>query len=286
MADSRHYQTLISATELAAAHRSMPRPVIVDCRYRLGDPEAGRALYLDGHIPNARFADLDRDLASPVTPTSGRHPLPAPGDLITQLRNWGVNNDSQVVCYDDVGGAFAARLWWLLNWLGHRDVAVLDGGIGRWIHAGFGLSVDCACVPAGNFRGRPDHSMWVDVETVENNLAAGLITLSDARSRDRFTGDDSTTDPVAGHVPGAISVPFSENLSDQGTFLSPDRLRQRHADTTVGQTDPVAMCGSGVTACHNLLARRIAGLPMGKLYVGSWSEWIRDPDRPIATGWA
>lgn len=280
-----NFQTIISTDDLNA-NSANENWFIFDCRFVLKDPHGGRKKFDQGHIPGAQFANLDEDLASPMTQTSGRHPLPDADDLIEKLRSWGVNNDSQVICYDDVSGAFAARMWWLLRWLGHRDVAVLDGGIDKWVASGLPLETNVQTRPAGTLTGKPDDEMWVDIAFVQQRLAENDIALLDARSHERFAGIDKKTDPVPGHVPGADSYPFAENLNQQGTFLSGEELRKRFATvfSDYRQDQIINMCGSGVTACHNLLAMNIAGLPQTRLYTGSWSEWIKDSNRPVATG--
>jgi len=285
LGDAMTYQTIISVEDLNN-NLSTQDWFIFDCRFLLKDPEGGLKKFNQGHIPGAQFADMDKDLASPVTPASGRHPLPDPNEFIKKLQFWGVNNSSQIICYDDISGAFAARMWWLLKWLGHNDVAVLDGGIDKWIASGLSIEKNVKQSAVGTFCGQANNDMWVDVEFVQKELEQNKINLLDARSRERFTAKDTKTDPVAGHVPGAMSFPFAENLSKQGVFLSADELQQRFA-LIVSNTDSkgvINMCGSGVTACHNLLAMSIAGLPLARLFVGSWSEWIKDKSRPVATG--
>ena len=279
------YQTIISVDELNQ-NLSNENWFIFDCRFLLKDPNGGLTKFNQGHIPSAQFADMDKDLSSPMTSSSGRHPLPDPEKLIEKLKTWGVNNDSQVICYDDMSGAFAARMWWLLNWVGHKDVAVLDGGIEKWTDAGLELEQDCKQRPAGNFTGTANDAMWVDINFVQQQLEQGNIELLDARSSERFTGIDQKTDPVPGHIPGAISFPFAGNLSQKGVFLPKADLKNRFASIFSNhETDQVInMCGSGVTACHNLLAMRIADHSLPRLYVGSWSEWIKDKGRPVATG--
>jgi len=258
---------------------------VFDCRFMLKDPAGGLSKFNQGHIPGAQFADMDKDLSSAMTASSGRHPLPDPEELIVKLKKWGVNNTSQVVCYDDMSGAFAARMWWLMKWFGHENVAVLDGGIEKWTAAGLSLETDVQSKPAGSFSATADNDMWVDVNYVQQQLEQGKINLLDARSEDRFTAKDSKTDPVAGHVPGAKNFPFSGNLTKQGLFQSSDELKNRFANEFADQhIEVINMCGSGVTACHNLLAMTVAGLPMPRLYVGSWSEWIKEKSRPVATG--
>lgn len=279
------FQTTISTHDLNT-NLTDDNWCLFDCRFILKDPHGGRKKYDQGHLPGAQYANLDEDLSSPAKPTTGRHPLPDANTLIEKLQRWGVNNDSQVVCYDDVSGAFGARMWWLLRWLGHRDVAVLDGGIDRWVADGLPLATDVPTRPRGTFSGTPDDDLWVDIGFVQQRLAADEITLLDARSHERFTAIDKKTDPVPGHVPGANNYPFASNLDDGGKFLPCEQLRARF-DAVFADHQPheiINMCGSGVTACHNLLAMHHAGFPQTRLYVGSWSEWIKDPARPVATG--
>ena len=279
------YQSIISVEDL---HKNLNNDdlFIFDCRFLLNDPDGGLKKFEQGHIPGAQFADMDKDLASTMTSSSGRHPLPDPNELINKLQSYGVYNSSQIVCYDDISGAFAARMWWLLKWLGHHDVAVLDGGIDKWTASNLALETKVLKRPAGTFNGQANNDMWVDISFVTQQLAENKVHLLDARSNERFTAKDSKTDPVAGHVPGAMSFPFSGNLTKQGVFLSAEELRTRFAETLSDSdnTEVINMCGSGVTACHNLLAMSIAGLPMTRLFVGSWSEWIKDKSRPVATG--
>jgi len=278
------YQTIISVEELKQ-NLDKHDWYIFDCRFLLKDPAGGLTKFNQGHIPGAQFADMDKDLSSAMTAISGRHPLPDPNDLIAKLKNWGVNNSSQIICYDDMSGAFAARMWWLLKWLGHDDVAVLDGGIERWTANGLPLETDVQSKSAGTFNAQANDDMWVDVNFVQQELEQGNIHLLDARSEERFTAKDAKTDPVAGHVPGAKSFPFAGNLTQQGVFRTADEINQRFSSMLGdNQTQVINMCGSGVTACHNLLAMSIAGLPMTRLYVGSWSEWIKEKSRPVATG--
>lgn len=279
------YQTIISVEDLNKNLNTQDW-LIFDCRFILKDPEGGLKKFNQGHIPGAQYADMDKDLASPMTSTSGRHPLPNPDEFINKLQSWGVNNTSQIICYDDMSGAFAARMWWLLKWLGHNDVAVLDGGIDKWTANNLTLETDTQQKAAGSFSGQANNDMWVDVEFVQKELAENNINLLDARSAERFTAKDTKTDPVAGHVPGAMSYPFAENLSKQGVFLPLEELQKRFAPMLPSseKKEVINMCGSGVTACHNLLAMRIAELPMTRLFVGSWSEWIKDKSRPVATG--
>lgn len=268
--------------------QSQPRLVILDCRFALEDPDYGLRSYAEGHIEGAQFADLERDLSGPVTKgVTGRHPLPDPDELIERLRGWGINNDSDVVLYDDGPGAFAARAWWLLAWLGKRDgVFVLDGGLKAWHAAGFPLNLDSVKLPRGHFDGAPDNQLLIKAQALQKRLNDPALTLIDARALPRFRGEVEPIDPVAGHIPGAQCAAFGENLDSSGRFLPVEQLKQRFAEK-LGDRSPdelVAYCGSGVTACHNLFALALAGYPLGKLYAGSWSEWINDPQRGVAAG--
>ena len=279
------FNTIISAHKLKEIINN-DNVRVFDCRFSLKDPQGGLKSYQQGHVPNAQFADMDTQLSSAMTETSGRHPLPDADVFINQLKAWGVNNDTQVIAYDDISGAFAARLWWMMRWVGHEDVAVLNGGLQKWTDAGYPLSNDNVEFTRGDYSGVANMEWLVDITCVESELSANNITLIDARSADRFTAKDQKTDPVPGHVPGAINLPFPGNLTKDGVFESPDILKQRFDNVIQNQplTNVVHMCGSGVTACHNLLAQAMAGLPPTKIFIGSWSEWIRDPSRPVATG--
>ncbi len=278
------FTTLISVADLAA-HVQDRDWLIIDCRFELGKPTVGEAAYAEGHIPNAIYAHLDRDLASPITATTGRHPLPAPQDFADTLGRWGVTPQTQIVAYDADNGAYAARLWWLLRWVGHKRVAVLDGGYKAWIAAGHSTSTDVPQRAGTTFEAHPDRSTWVDARELASHLAEGWRLL-DARAPERFAGTVEPIDPVAGHVPGARNHPFALDLEASGRFLPAKELRARFEKSQDGVDDAhtIAMCGSGVTACHLLLAMEVAGKPGAKLYAGSWSEWIRDPSRPVATG--
>jgi thiosulfate/3-mercaptopyruvate sulfurtransferase len=276
------YTTLIEPAELAA-HLSDPGWVTVDCRFDLSDPAAGARLYASGHIPGARYAHLDHVLSGPVTAATGRHPLPDPARFAQRLGAWGIDSATQVVAYDDANGATAARLWWLLRWIGHSRVAVLNGGLRAWRAAGFAVSDQPPVVTPRVFARRVDPAVAVDAATVERGVASREIALVDARPADRFAGRNETFDPVAGHIPGARNHPFQKNLDAAGRFLSAAELREAWRPTLAGSQGErvVAMCGSGITACHNLLALEIAGVRGARLYPGSWSEWIRDPARPV-----
>jgi len=265
-----------------------PGLVTLDCRFALEDPDYGHSSYVEGHIAGAQFADLKRHLSGPVIKGfTGRHPLPEPSALLEQLRAWGINQDSDVVLYDDGPGAFAARAWWLLAWLGKRDgVFILDGGLKAWHAAGFKLTTDKPVVVPGTFDGQPDNHLVLSAEQLQTRLGQPGLTLIDARAKPRFRGEVEPIDPVAGHIPGAQCAAFNENLDSSGRFLPAEQLKQRFAEQLAGRSpdELVAYCGSGVTACHNLFALGLAGYPLGKLYAGSWSEWINDPARGVATG--
>jgi thiosulfate/3-mercaptopyruvate sulfurtransferase len=279
------YSTLIGAAALRDLEAE-PSLAIIDCRCDLANPAAGRGDYLAGHLPGACHADLARDLSAPPGPATGRHPLPDPQALAARLGAWGVDDSTQVVAYDAANGSFAARLWWLLRWLGHRKVAVLDGGLAAWRAAGGPLQAGEVVRPARRFSARPERDAWLDTAAVVRALGTAGHLLIDARAAERYAGAVEPLDPVAGHVPGAVNHPFTANLGGDGHFLAPPELRRRWL-ARLGQTPPgaaIAMCGSGVTACHNLLALEAAGLPGARLYAGSWSEWIRDPARPVAVG--
>ena len=261
-----------------------PQWVVVDCRFDLQQPKAGRVAYVDAHIPGARYADLNKDLASPPTSKTGRHPLPDPNILAAKLGQWGIHQQTQVVAYDASGGAIAARLWWLLRWLGHDAVAVLDGGWQAWQAAGYAVEQAFPSMRPTQFITKVQPHLVLDSAAVQQGLSDKTITLIDARGRARYTGEVEPLDPVAGHVPGAINQPFDQNLTAQGVFLPEDELRARFAAYASKPQQVVHMCGSGITACHNLLAMEVAGLRGSKLYAGSWSEWIRDPARTIKKG--
>jgi thiosulfate/3-mercaptopyruvate sulfurtransferase len=279
------FTTLIQTAELAAS-MSDPRWAILDCRFELTEPGWGERAYAAAHIPHARYAHLDRDLAGAITPASGRHPLPHLSDWATTLGQWGIDENVQVVAYDQGSGAYAARLWWLMRWVGHTRVAVLDGGYAAWRAAGLPLNAAIERRPTTAFTAQASDQRTVDAAEVERALKLQKIVLVDARSAERFAGDNESIDRVAGHIPGATNLPFAGNLDATGRFLPAPQLAQRW-QTLLGAraaADLVSMCGSGVTACHNLLALEIAGLSGARLYPGSWSEWIRDPARPVTRG--
>lgn len=279
------YRTLVEPEQLAA-HLDDPAWVTVDCRFDLHEPDSGGYAYAARHIPGARYAHLDNDLSSRKRATSGRHPLPDPGALAATLGRWGIDNATQVVVYDDVKGAIAARLWWLLRWLGHEPVAVLNGGLAVWLRAGLPMTDELPRVHAKRFEPRADDALWVDTRFIEERLGADAYRLIDARSAVRFRGEQEPFDPVAGHIPGALNRPLDRNFGPDGKFLPAAQLRAEFQELACGKdaADLIHMCGSGVTACHNLLAMEVAGLGGGRVYVGSWSEWITHRTRPVATG--
>ena len=287
------FNTLIDAPsllELVAAKDA--NLVLLDCRFDLANPQAGRLAYLNGHIPGAQFADLNQDLSSPIGPKTGRHPLPEARAFAARAKAWGIHRDSQVAVYDELNGSFAARAWWLLRWIGHPTVAVLDGGFKAWLAAGGPVvSGEPTAPPLAGATSMPaDIQVDADAVVDADQVAAGLRDprrlLVDARAAERFAGSVEPIDSVAGHIAGAVNRPFSHNLGSDGHFLPAQQLRQQWQSQLGARSpsDVIAMCGSGVTACHNLLSLEIAGLRGAKLYAGSWSEWIRNPTRPIARG--
>lgn len=283
------WQTLVSA-EQAATRLIDPRLRVFDCRYDLADRAAGREAYQRGHLPGAIHADLHDDLAAPQTATSGRHPLPRPDGFAARLRAWGVDDDSLVLAYDDAGGIWAARFWWMVaKWLGHRHVAVLDGGLRRWRALGLPVTTEVAAPrSAGTFEGHADPLAVVDADVTQEAARSADWRVLDARAPERYRGEVEPIDRVAGHVPGALNCPSAAVVTPDGRFRPAAELQAAFADVLGGVAPDhvVAYCGSGVTACHVLLAMERAGLPGGRLYPGSWSEWSRDPRRPVAHGGA
>ena len=259
--------------------------VVIDCRYDLFAPDAGAAAYTRAHIPGARYAHVDHDLAGPITPSSGRHPLPAVDAFAATLKRWGVSAESQVVVYDDSHGTTAARLWWMLRWVGHRGAALLNGGWQQWLAQGGAMDSSVPAPAAGTIRAHAGRACWVSTEEIAALIGRSRLLLTDARAVDRFAGRSEPIDVIAGHVPGAINHPLALNLDSTGRYLPADELRIRWLRTLAGRApaELIAMCGSGVSACHNLLALEISGLTGARLYPGSWSEWIRDRSRPVAT---
>ena len=279
------YTTLIDSAHLTVL-LGKPGIAIVDCRFDLAASLAGRAAYLKAHIPGAGFADLNQDMSAPTGPHSGRHPLPDRPMFAAALGALGIDNTTQVVAYDQASGAFAARFWWMLRWLGHQSVAVLDGGFDAWRAAGHPVESGPHQAPSRRFLLQAEE---LRPATSQEVLAATLRRdrlIVDARAPERYSGQVEPLDTVAGHIPGAINAPFTANLGAAGLFLPAADLRRQWLQILGGRApqELIAMCGSGVTACHNLLALEVAGLPGASLYAGSWSEWIRDPARPVATG--
>jgi len=283
-AEKRLRTPLLSTTELAS-HLSDAGWRIADCRFELGKPEAGRTAYAAGHIPGAVFVDLERDLSAAIGPATGRHPLPRIDEFAETLGRLGIGNDTEVVCYDGGSGAFAARLWWMLRWVGHDAVSVLDGGLAAWTAEGRTLSTVEPSSGTVHFTPRPRPEMALDTADVERALARGDV-LVDVRGAERYAGVTEPIDAVAGHVPGAVNLPYTQNLDASGRFRGREELAALWRERTAAGAGraPICMCGSGVTACQGLLALEAAGVPGGRLYAGSWSEWIRDPARPVARG--
>ncbi|MCB0179500.1 MAG: sulfurtransferase [Anaerolineae bacterium] len=277
------YTTLISVEELAETLFE-PDWVVVDCRFVLTNIEQGRRDYLASHIAGAVYTHLDEDLSGLIIPgQTGRHPLPEVDALAQTLGKWGINNEMQVVAYDGGGGGIAARLWWLLRWLGHNAVAVLDGGWANWQQRGYPVRSGIETNAPKTFTPLPRPELTLDAEAVEKIRTDPAYRLVDARAADRYRGENETIDPVAGHIPTAENAPYEHNLDGEGRFRDKSELRHRFEAVLDGQSaeQTIFYCGSGVTACHNLLAMHHAGLGDGKLYLGSWSEWITDPARPI-----
>lgn len=262
--------------------------IIFDCRFSLENADYGINAYQHGHIPNAIYIDLDKDLSSPVIKgVTSRHPLPNPEKLIAHLAKLGLNNNSQIVIYDDGTTPFASKMWWSLVWLGKRDnVFLLDGGFKAWQAANFPTTTEQTNKPKGNFKGRADNSLIINATDLEKKLGDNELTLLDARALPRFLGEIEPMDAIAGHIPGASCANFMENLNSDGYFLSIAELQKRFQAIINNRPNHkiIAYCGSGVSACHNLFALCLAGYPLMPLYAGSWSEWITNPERPIAIG--
>jgi thiosulfate/3-mercaptopyruvate sulfurtransferase len=277
--------TLVPPATLAQ-HLDDPGWVVLDIRHDLTRPEHwGEDEYRAGHIPGAVFLHLDRDLSAPKTGRNGRHPLPSPDAAAATFGRAGVGPSTQVVVYDQASGMFATRAWWMLRWLGHSTVALLDGGYERWVREGFPVTTDARAPRAARFVPAPPLPT-VEARDLVASLPTRSLTIVDARAPERFRGETEPLDPVAGHIPGARNRPFLANLTEQGTFKDPSTLRREFA-ALLGDTSPASVvhqCGSGVSACHNLLAMVVAGYPETRLYPGSWSEWCADPTRPVATG--
>ena len=278
------FKTLIS-TDALAARLADPDFVIVDCRFKLGDVSWGEEAWRAGHIPGATYAHLDRDLSGPMTGTNGRHPLPSVAVLGQTFGRFGITSGKQVVAYDQDSGMFASRLWWLLRWLGHDAVAVLDGGFAKWLAEGHPASTEAAARGAAEFHAAPRMDMTIGVDEVAAHAQDADWRIVDSRAPERYRGEVEPIDPVAGHIPGATNYFFQWNIDERGTFRTPEDLRARLAPyiNDVPPDHIVCYCGSGVQACHNLLALEHAGVSGTKLYPGSWSQWVTDPSRPVET---
>jgi thiosulfate/3-mercaptopyruvate sulfurtransferase len=279
------YTTLISTSDLAA-HLNDAAWVVCDCRHDLADTETGRRAYAESHIPGARFVHLDEDLSAAKTGKNGRHPLPDPDKFVRRLGELGIDGAKQVIAYDASGGPYAARLWWMLRWQGHDAVAVLDGGWNAWLKASHPVTKQIPVVAATRFASRMRADAAIDAKTVAARLGKPEPRLLDARAPNRYRGENETIDPVAGHIPGAANRFFQMNLDADGKFKPAAVLKMEFGETLGGVTPSrvAHYCGSGVTACHNLLAMETAGLTGSKLFPGSWSEWCSDRSRPVATG--
>ena len=276
-------QLLVTATDVA----SHPEWRVFDCRHDLSNTAAGLTAYANGHLPGAVHLHLDHDLSGPMTGTNGRHPLPDRETFAAHIADLGVGEDTQVVAYDSQGGVYASRLLWLLRWIGHHNVAVLDGGIAAWQKEGFDLVTTAPTFASCSSRTlEPARGLTVDAAAILHSIASKEFLVIDARSAERFAGRNETLDPVAGHIPGANNRFFQNNLvAETGCFKAPDVLRAEFTALLAGTNanEVVHQCGSGVTACHNLLAMEIAGIEGSRLYPGSWSEWCSDPARPVVT---
>ena len=276
---------LITPAELAQ-HLDDPGWVVFDTRHDLMDPSKGRKAYDAGHVPGAYFLSVDRDLAAPPTGTNGRHPLPDLAQFAARIERCGVAPESQVVVYDDACGCFALRLWWMLRWLGHERVSLLDGGYPAWTGEGRPVETTAPAAREGRFTPRPRLGATVDAHFVDHYRRSPGARLVDARAPDRYDGSNETIDPVGGHVPGAVNRFWKQNLQPDGRFKKADELR-REFEALLGSaqaSQAVHMCGSGVSACHNVFAMELAGLPGGRLYPGSWSEWCADATRAVERG--
>ena len=277
---------LIVADRLSAI-LDQPNLVIVDCRFSLSDPSAGRSSYARQHIPGAVFLDLDQDLAGPVGPGTGRHPLPGVEELEAKLGGLGISNSSRIVVYDDNNGAIAARAWWILHWLGHDAVELLDGGFEQWCRQGLPVETKSTELVNGNFTARVRSGLVLTTTELEDRLGRiDELRLVDVRDGSRFRGEQEPIDPVAGHIPGSVNLPYARFLRDDGTWR-PLEERAALLEGLLGDDRTVPwslMCGSGVTACHLAISGLEAGFSEPRIYVGSWSEWIRDPARPVGLG--
>lgn len=280
-------QGLLTRVDELASDLGDPRLRIIDCRFDLMAPQAGREAYLESHVPGAVYADLESDLSGPVTADSGRHPLPTVDAAVAMFSRLGIDADTAVVCYDASGGAIASRAWWLLRWLGHRKVTVLDGGMQAWQAKDLPLESGQQQAPRRDFAGIDESERVLTTAEVAANVdAADACPLVDARDTARFLGEAEPIDVRAGHIPGTRNLPFSACLRDDGTWLDNDALRVL-LEPVIGRDEEApwaVMCGSGVTACHLVISGLLAGYREPRVYIGSWSEWIRDAARPIRSG--
>ncbi len=285
MYHDRMLRTLVS-TEQLAAHLDDPAWAVVDCRFDLANVVWGQEQYRAGHIPGAVYASLATDLSADPTGGGGRHPLPSPDAMARTFGGWGIGAGTQVVCYDQDTGMYAARLWWMLRYLGHDDVALLDGGFAKWTREARPVRSGTEFRAARVFAGQPREAMRRTLADVQARIGDPGAVLIDARAAERYEGVTETLDRVAGHIPGARNRFFKKNVAADGTFLPPEALREEFGKVLRGTPSEQATmyCGSGVTACHNLLAMEHAGLKSSPLFVGSWSEWSSDPRRPIEKG--
>ena len=278
------FKTLIS-TDALATRLADPHFVVVDCRFKLDDVAWGEHEWKAGHIPGASYAHLDRDLSGPKTGTNGRHPLPDPVVLAQTFSRFGITGGKQVVAYDSDAGMFASRLWWLLRWLGHDSVAVLDGGFAKWVAEGRPVSVETPPAVVAEFHAALRRDMTVGIDDVAAHARDANWRLLDARAPERYRGEVEPMDPVAGHIPGAASYFFQRNIDERGTLRTPEDLRARFGPyiNGIAPEQIVSYCGSGVQACHNLLALEHAGVSGARLFPGSWSQWVSDRSRPVET---
>lgn len=278
------YKTIISAADLTGI-LDHPEIAIMDCRFYIPEPDRGYQEYLEGHIPGAVYLNLDQDLSGEIIPgITGRHPLPEVKVFAERLSGWGIDRTTQVIAYDNRSGALAARLWWMLRWLGHDRTAVMDGGWNAWIKANYPQEIPVQIREPKNFTAEEYPDYIADLRLVEKIRLDPDYLLVDARSSERYWGLNETIDVKAGHIPGAITAPYMENMTEDGYFLPIEQLVERYQDLLDGipAENVILYCGSGVTSNHSLIAMVMAGFDMPKLYPGSWSEWSADPDRPIA----
>jgi len=275
------HTTIVSVDDLAAH----PEWRVFDCSHAIGDADAGARAYAEGHIPGALHARMEGVLSGPRSGNNGRNPLPTAQEFADWLGSAGLQSVDQVVVYDRSGNAAATRMWWMLRWIGHKAVAVLDGGLAAWTAAGHRLSTETKAPNPTKYTPLPDDALHVDVDFIARNLGKTDVLMIDARGGDKFAGINETTDPRGGHVPGAINRPYTQNVTAEGLFKSAEQLRAELQTLIEGRSGDqiIAQCGSGVSACHNILAMEIAGISGVRLYPGSWSEWCADPTRPIET---